>query len=103
MISLRDLASGEVSAVVQAGMCLHDLPDHARPRVLGGLPELRDEDLRLLSILRRRCLRALIRQGPLKGTRTYSYSRAWTLSYVVCYIPLADVDPPVQESSMGTK
>jgi hypothetical protein len=57
----RDLAS---SAVVGrgAGTLVHGLPDHPRPRNIPearGLANLRDEDLRLLSVLTRRALEGL--------------------------------------------
>ena len=58
----RDL---ENSGVVghSAGTLLHGLPDHPRPRkspVSQDLANLRDEDLRLLSVLTHRALESLV-------------------------------------------
>ena len=56
----RDLASSVVSR--GEGALLHGLPDYPRPRKIPearGLANLRDKDLRLLSVLTRRALASL--------------------------------------------
>ena len=59
-IGNRDLASDVVGR--GEGMLLHGLPGHFQPRkrrMSRGLANLRDEDLRVLSVLTRRALERL--------------------------------------------